>query len=555
MSEPLDRFFEHYYRARPVNATFTGIHEYDRLLPDWSRSGLQDLCDEMREIDAALAAVGHEPLPDAAHAIDVVLARDFLAIQLAENDSTHGMRRNPSLWTGEAVMGVAGLMLRDFDQLGQRFDAATARLQAIPEFLSDARDALASAAIPVAWRDKAVRECQGGAILFSRGVDLWIASARGRVDGGRLRAAATAAHDALLLFAEWLGLKERAAADAIGCGPELYALLLARGHHCTKSASELLVQARSVFQRERAKLHEMARELAGSFTAAQEKVATNHPAPDDYLAAMDRTWTESRRAGADVVTWPEWPIRYVPYPRWIEEAAPYLYLLHYRSPAPFDQYDIHDYVVPRLPTDGTDRFLRSWNHSVIKLNHVVHHGAIGHHVQNWNAYHRAKSRIGQVAAVDCANRIGMFGGGTVAEGWACYVTQLMDELGYLDPLDRFAEQHTRVRFMARAIVDIELHHGSMTLDDGIRFYSEEVGMGADAARGEAVRNSMYPCAATMYWLGTDGILKLRDDVRRARGSDWSLKAFHDDFLQYGSIPVPIIAEMMLKAQPQVTSPT
>ena len=72
----------------------------------------------------------------------------------------------------------------------------------------------------------------------------------------------------------------------------------------------------------------------------------------------------------------------------------------------------------------TEELLQATNDSVIKLNHVIHHGSIGHHVQNWHAF-RSASRIGQVAAVDCASRIAMFCGGTMAEGWACYATDLM----------------------------------------------------------------------------------------------------------------------------------
>ena len=40
MSASLDRFFDHYYRRRPVTATFTGVHSFDALLPDWSSGGL-----------------------------------------------------------------------------------------------------------------------------------------------------------------------------------------------------------------------------------------------------------------------------------------------------------------------------------------------------------------------------------------------------------------------------------------------------------------------------------------------------------------------------------
>src|SRR4051812_3253381 len=148
MSASLDRFVEHYYHRRPVNATFTGIHAYDRLLPDWSPAGLDALNHEMRVIRDALAA--EHPLPAASanallecaqdpNKLDAMLAADFLTIQIAENESGHGPRRNPALWTGEALFSVIALMIRDFAPLEERFAAATSRLHAFPGFLEQAR--------------------------------------------------------------------------------------------------------------------------------------------------------------------------------------------------------------------------------------------------------------------------------------------------------------------------------------------------------------------------------------------------------------------------------
>jgi uncharacterized protein (DUF885 family) len=290
----------------------------------------------------------------------------------------------------------------------------------------------------------------------------------------------------------------------------------------------------------------MALAVAGSWPAAQEQILSDHPAAATYFDSFERIWAEARDVAMAhaVVTWPDWPIRYVPYPEFTSEAAPYLYYLHYRSPAPLDPYRVHDYVVPALDRANDDSALRPWNFSTIKLNHVVHHGGIGHHVQNWHAYNRAPSRVAKIAAVDCANRIAMFGAGSMAEGWACYVTGLMDELGYLTPLEQIADQHTRIRGLARAIVDIELHQRSMTLEDAVRFYREAVGMSSDAARGEAVKNSMFPCTAIMYWLGTQGILDLRASLAERAGAAWSLRQFHDDLLGCGSVPVALAAQML-----------
>jgi uncharacterized protein (DUF885 family) len=140
----------------------------------------------------------------------------------------------------------------------------------------------------------------------------------------------------------------------------------------------------------------------------------------------------------------------------------------------------------------------------------------------------------------------MLCGGTMAEGWACYATDLAAEAGLLTPLEEYAEAHGRVRMAARAVVDVALHHGEMTLEDAARFY-ESRGWPPAGARTEAVKNSMYPATALMYLVGTDTIHRLRAEVARRTGSDFDLRHFHDDFLAHGSIPVSLVAEQMLHA--------
>jgi uncharacterized protein (DUF885 family) len=193
--------------------------------------------------------------------------------------------------------------------------------------------------------------------------------------------------------------------------------------------------------------------------------------------------------------------------------------------------------------------LRANNDSAIKLNHVVHHGGIGHHVQNWHAF-RAESRVGRIAAVDCASRIAMHCGGTMAEGWACYATDLIAEFGGLTPLEELEELHTRRRMCSRAIVDVGFHRGDMSFDDAVRFYEAEAGMSPAAARYETTRNSMYPGSALMYVVGTDAIHELRRDFAERQGNGFRLREFHDRFLSYGSVPVALIAETMRDAQNQ-----
>ena len=554
----LDRFFEHYYRHRPVNATFTGVHKYDSLLPNWSVNGLASTAAEMKSlreqlrldigshIDSEGFTVSDQPAD-----IDSALADAFLEIQIAEYEGTHFQRGNPALFSGEAVFAVVSLMLRDFAPAKERASAIERRLAGIPTFLEQAQESIDKRPVPSSWTTRAVNECAGAGLLLGDGIRRWCSEEDlDEKATAALEVAAVPARVAFESFRSWLESLPPAPPHASGCGPDLFDLVLKRGHWDFRSRSDLLLEVSERFEEADSKLKEMASATdPGGWPAVAARLSDKHPNSSEYLEAFDTTWEACRDVVVkhDLVTWPDFPIRYVQIPDWARDAAPHLYFLHYRSPAPYDEYGIHDYLAPAIDTDADSEtqlgFLRSVNDSVIKLNHVVHHGALGHHVQNFNAM-RAKSRIGRVAAVDCASRIAMFCGGSLAEGWACYATDLMGEFGFLTDLELVAEQHSRLRQLARAIVDIEIHQHTWTEADAIRFYVERVGMSDGAAANEVTRNSMFPGASIMYWLGTQGIHDLRSRLQDIQGPDFSLRSFHDKFLSYGSIPVLLIARLM-----------
>ncbi len=535
-----------------MNATFTGLHALDDRLPDWSAEGRAADAAEMRRLRGALEPEAPTPvatLRQHSPALDTELARANLDVRLAEHESGFFHARNPALWTGEAIFGVVSLMIRDFAPVASRVPSIIARLNAIPKFLAAMPDAITSP-VPTQWIGRAARECAAADGLFDRGIQLWMEFHE--IDAQTMLIVHEAAERARAAFVvAAASLAALPSSDrGYAAGEALFTTLLSRGHCCTETPADLLAQALAELPIEQARLTEMAAASAGSWTAVQAALADDHPTPDEYYATFERRWNDCHRIAraADVVTWEPWPIRYVPIPEWAREWAPQLYWLFYRSPAPFDPYAVYDYVVTpidaSLPADVVEEKLRAWNHSTITLNHVVHHGAIGHHVQNWHARHRATSRIGRIAATDCASRIGMFLGGSMAEGWACYATQLMEELGMLTPLEQVSEQHTRVRMLARAIVDIRLHLGHFTFADAVQYYQDIVGMPIEVATAETTKNSMFPCTAIMYWLGTSRILALRAQVTAALGDRFSLRAFHDELLSRGAIPVPLVATLM-----------
>jgi len=540
----LDSFFASYYRYRPVNATFVGRHDFDDRLPDFSEDGAAALAADMATLLRRAQALPAERLSDA-QAIDRRLAEGFLRVQLWEHRSHHFHRGNPCVYTGEAVFSVIGLLLREFAPLGERLSAAVARMTAIPALLRQGAKNVRRA--PAAWIERALRECDGALALFQDGVGVLLRE-RG-VQDPRVEAAAEGAAAAFAEFRRYLDtdLRVRATTE-YGCGEEALALLLRDGHCLAEDAESIAAYAADQMAACEADLAAGAAEFgAATWRGALAQLMDRHPTVETYYRRYHEVW-DAARAAADahaLVTWPEFPIRYVPRPLWARKAAPSLYFLHYRSPAPYDRVPVVDYLVapiePGMAEAEQRRLLRATNDSVIKLNHVVHHGSIGHHIQNWHAP-RAASQLGQMAATDCASRIAMFCGGTMAEGWACYATDLMSEIGFLDPLERYAQRHARLRMAARALVDVRLHQGAFALDDAIACYRDRVGMSPEAARDEAVKNSMFPGAALMYLVGTDLIHALRRSLAARPG--FELRRFHDRFLSHGSVPVALIRDLM-----------
>ena len=163
----LDRFLHSYYRHRPVNATFIGVHDYDHLLPNLSAEGVEACVSDMTRLQKDLASLPDEPLTEA-QLMDRRLASNFLEIQQWEFQSTHFHRGNPSFYAGEAIFGVMSLFRRDFAPFNQRLEAAIQRMNAVDTLLQQARDNIQAA--PSAWIERAINECEGSLSFLESGL-------------------------------------------------------------------------------------------------------------------------------------------------------------------------------------------------------------------------------------------------------------------------------------------------------------------------------------------------------------------------------------------------
>jgi uncharacterized protein (DUF885 family) len=89
-----------------------------------------------------------------------------------------------------------------------------------------------------------------------------------------------------------------------------------------------------------------------------------------------------------------------------------------------------------------------------------------------------------------------------------------------------------------------MHTGNMSVEQAEAFFQEEGYQPKDSAIVETKRGAGDP-TYLYYTLGKLEILKLREDVKKKQGANFSLQKFHDDFLSQGYPPIKIVREAML----------
>jgi hypothetical protein len=525
-----EAYLKHHFAYRPVDATFMGIEGYDAMLPDASAGAAATERLGLTKLAALLDAT---PEPDDLGArLDRRTVRG--QITAAEVALDHNPRfLNPAWYTGEAAFGVIGLLLPQSAPTNR--EAVKARLLAVPDFLADGRARLSGASAPRAWSARAKREAAAISAFLRGDIRLhndW--------DEAWAKPAEAAANAFTAFGASLDGLPDRPM--AIGGTP--LERLMRDAHGLTLSADEAVRRAEAAFDRMGEELVEMAARIDPGHSWSEQIGALSRytAASPDAVIEDYRCW--NRRAATDsgdlLTTETGYGLEY----RWLapcfRNVAKDLYFLFYRSPPAATPGEGSVYWV-NPPGGDPAAYLAGNAAATVKTVHAVHHGSVGHHTQN-AAARRAASRLARVAGTDCALGIAFLSSGSMVEGWACYVQDMMKEApGFYTPAEELFLKQLERRNAASVLVDIRLHTGEWSPEQAIAFYREKAGFAAARVESEVTRNSMLPATRLMYWLGIDQIRALRT---RWRGET---RDFHDRLIGYGHVPVAWAGEEMARA--------
>jgi uncharacterized protein (DUF885 family) len=135
----VDAILEDFYASRPTEARWLGLHQYDGLVPDHSRTGLAARVARLNEQTAALEEIASDTLSD-----EERFDRDLLLAQLRlEHFQLTALRdraRNPIVWSDD--IDLSGYLLRNYAPIEQRVRAMKQQAALIPTVLANATDVL-----------------------------------------------------------------------------------------------------------------------------------------------------------------------------------------------------------------------------------------------------------------------------------------------------------------------------------------------------------------------------------------------------------------------------
>jgi uncharacterized protein (DUF885 family) len=548
-----DEFFDRFWEQNPDWAIASGYYEHvDRLVvpDDAARAAAlrqtERWLTDLRRFDPAT-------LSPSVRADWAMLENQFLADRWSLTE-LKAWQWNPA--TYNVAEPFALLLGLDYAPLDERLRAFAARLVNVPAYYAAAK---ASVANPTREHTAlAIDQNRGALDVFGPELEHTIAgSGLSRSEREQLTQRVAAARAAIEDYVAWLeALDTRLESGAVAprtfrLGPELYAQKFAFDIQSGDTAEALYERALAEKERLLARMSLLADLL-------WPKYFPNAAPPDDRFdkigrviarlseqhVAPERLVDEVRNQIPELEQWirdhalldldPTKPLTVretPPHKRGIAGAG-------IDAPGPYDPGAPTYYNVTPLDDLAPERaesWLREYNAWMLPILNI-HEAVPGHYVQLVYA-NRSPSLVKSI-----------FGNGAMVEGWAVYAERMMLESGYGEHRAEAWLIYSKwnLRSVTNTILDYAVHVRGMTEEEAMNVLTREAFQTEQEARDKWRRLTLTSVQLTSYFSGYAAIVDLKEHLQRERGAAFDLKAFHEEFLSFGSAPVKVIRELMTR---------
>jgi uncharacterized protein (DUF885 family) len=127
------------------------------------------------------------------------------------------------------------------------------------------------------------------------------------------------------------------------------------------------------------------------------------------------------------------------------------------------------------------------------------------------------------------------------EGWALYAEQLGKEVGlYQDPVSDYGRLSSELFRAVRLVVDTGIHSQGWSREQVVEFFRKSGAVDEPTIQSETDRYIAWPAQALSYKLGQLKFRELRERARRELGAKFDIRAFHDEMINGGTLPLDLL---------------
>lgn len=556
----------------PTNASQAGYHkhkdakageliELDALLDDMSVKGLA----EQKAFYESWQEKFRKEFPKDSlsneDAADRQLIDDQISLQLLELDTIQNYKHNPCPAVELIGSAVFQPLTEDYADKEQRLRHVLSRVSQIPRFLSQVKSYLDD--VDPIYVQTALLENEGNIELIEKTLKAEIP------EGSQLKAdydkTSKSAIEALKSFSKWLedDLAKRESKRSWRLGKEFYDKKFRLVMETETQPDALLADAEKELALVRAEMYQLALPLYKKYypDAAEppkslsehekenlvisqvlKKISDEHPKRDELQKAIEADLDGIKQFIREhkIVSLSERDnLKVVPTPAF--QRGIYSVAGFHSAPPLNPKAEAQYWVTPIDPktsdADAESR-LREYNNFTLKWL-TIHEALPGHYIQFEHLNNLSPPWRRLLRSV--------FGNGAYIEGWAEYIAQVMMDEGYMkdDPRFRMIMRKIRLRLLCNTIIDIKMHCKNMSDEEALTLMTRDAFQTDAEAKGKLRRAKLSSTQLPTYYVGLREWLGLRKRYEAAAGKKFNLLEFHNQALDEGPLPVPVVEKLML----------